>query len=111
MNRDVASTLLWGGVRLNLPEFTWLISCSIATDHYLFQCLKATFFGYLQVVGAGGQAWLSKTFKVQDSLYYTMSTIGPTMDGHRTNFRDRRSQMAVKCYFEFGFRKKQNPFC
>ena len=28
---------LVGGVGLNLPEFTWLISCSIVTDHYLFQ--------------------------------------------------------------------------
>ena len=44
---------LEGGGRLNLPEFTWLISCSIVTDHYLFQCLTAMFFGYLQKVTAG----------------------------------------------------------
>ena len=43
------------GEELNLAEFTWLISCSIATDHYLFQCLKAMFFSYLQAVGAEGK--------------------------------------------------------
>ena len=32
--------LLVGGVELNLPEFTWLISCSIVADYYLFQCFK-----------------------------------------------------------------------
>ena len=30
-----------GAVRLNLPEFPRLISSSIVTDHYLFQCRKA----------------------------------------------------------------------
>ena len=44
-----------GGVRLNLPEYTWLIGCSIATDHYLFQCLKGMFYGYLQTIMAGGK--------------------------------------------------------
>ena len=43
-----------GGVRLNLPEFTWLISSSVVTNHYLFQCLKAMFFGNLQEVRAAG---------------------------------------------------------
>ena len=57
-----------GGVRLNLPAFTWLISCSIVTDHYLFQCLKAMFFGYLKEERAGGQARLSKTLNVQHIL-------------------------------------------
>ena len=33
--RDVTRTFSLGGVRLNLPEFTWLVSSSIATDHYL----------------------------------------------------------------------------
>ena len=41
------------GVRLNLPELTWSISCSIVTDHYLFQHHKAMLFGYLQEVWAG----------------------------------------------------------
>ena len=27
----------WEGVRLDLPEFPWLISCSIGTEHYLFK--------------------------------------------------------------------------
>ena len=44
---------LIGDVRLDLPEITWLISCSIVTDHFLFQCLKAMFFGYLQELGGG----------------------------------------------------------
>ena len=43
-----------GGVRLNLPELMWSVSCSVVTDHYLFQCLKAVFFDYLQEVRAGG---------------------------------------------------------
>ena len=42
-----------GGVKPNLTEFTWFLSFYIFTDHYLFQCLKAIFFGYLQA--AGGQ--------------------------------------------------------
>ena len=40
-----------GGVKLNLTEFTWFASVYIFTDHYLFQCLKVIFFGYLQAVG------------------------------------------------------------
>ena len=47
--------LLDGGTR---AEFTWPMRRSIATDHYLFQGLKAMLFSYLQAVGAGGQAWL-----------------------------------------------------
>ena len=52
-SRDVARTLGLGGLRLNLPESTRLISCSIVTDQYLFQCLKAMLFGYLLEVRAG----------------------------------------------------------
>ena len=38
---------LWlGGVRQNLPEFSWLVSRAIVTDHYAFQCSKAMSFGY-----------------------------------------------------------------
>ena len=49
-----------GGIKLNLTEFTSLVRFYIFTDHYLFQCLKVIFFGYLQSAGggAGGQAWL-----------------------------------------------------
>ena len=39
-----------GGVKLNLPEFTWFASFYIFTDHYVFQWLKVIFFGYLQAV-------------------------------------------------------------
>ena len=31
---------------LNLPKFTWSISCSIVTDHNVLKCL----FGYLQAM-------------------------------------------------------------
>ena len=44
----------WGLVKLSFPEIKWLISCSIVTEHYLFQPHKATLFSYLPVVGAGG---------------------------------------------------------
>ena len=49
--RDVARTLVMG--RLNLSEFTWLLSCAIVTDCYSFKCSKALSFGYLYVVGSG----------------------------------------------------------
>ena len=64
MIKDFAIALRLRDVRLNLPEFTWLISCSIVTDHYIFQRFKGLFFGYLQEVGAEGYAWLSITFNV-----------------------------------------------
>ena len=52
--RDVARTLWLGGdVRLNLPEFTWLVSCAIVTDLYSFQYRKPMSFGYLYTVGSG----------------------------------------------------------
>ena len=41
-------------MRLNLPEFTWLISCSIASDHCLIQFLKEMLVGCLQAIRAGG---------------------------------------------------------
>ena len=49
------------------------------TDHDLFQCPKVVFFGYLQVVGAGGQAWLLKTFNALNIFWYPASVIRPTM--------------------------------
>ena len=33
-----------GVVRLKLPVFTWLVNCSIFTDHYSVQYFKAMFF-------------------------------------------------------------------
>ena len=33
-----------GVVRLSLPKFIWLVSCSIVTVHYSYQYLKAMFF-------------------------------------------------------------------
>ena len=41
------------GVKLNLAEFKRFVSFSIFTDHYLFLCLKAILFGYLQTAGGG----------------------------------------------------------
>ena len=57
---------LVGGLVLNLPEFTWLVHCPIVIDHCLFQYLM--FFSCLHGVGAGGKAWLSKTFNMLDIL-------------------------------------------
>ena len=50
----------YGVVRFSLTEFTWLVSCSIVTDHYSFQYLKAILFRCLHAVGVVGQAWLLK---------------------------------------------------
>ena len=44
---------LVGDARLNLPEFTWLVSCAIVTDHYSFECPRGMSFGYLYAVGSG----------------------------------------------------------
>ena len=43
------------GVKLNLTEFKRFVSFNIFTDHYLFLCLKAILFGYLQAAGGGGR--------------------------------------------------------
>ena len=54
-------------MRVRKVEFagiSLLARSSIVTDHCLFVCLKAIFFGYSHAVGAGGQAWLSKNFHV-----------------------------------------------
>ena len=42
----------WGSLGLDLPEFSWLVTCSIVANHYFFQCRKAILFGYICVVGA-----------------------------------------------------------
>ena len=60
---NVATTFLLWGVRLNLSEFTWLVSCSIVTSHYLFQYLKAMFFGYLNGVGNRRASLVIKIFE------------------------------------------------
>ena len=72
--RDVAKILLlcgWG-VRLKLPEFTCIVSCSVSPNHYLLKYHKTMLFGYLHVVGAGGQLWLSETLTVIDILSYLL---------------------------------------
>ena len=56
-------------VELNLTEFTWFVSFYIFTDHYLFQCLKAIFFGCLQAAGGQeGKHGYCKTFYALDIL-------------------------------------------
>ena len=50
---NVARTLWLGGVRLNLFEVTWLVSCTSVSDHYSIQCPKPMSFGYLYAVGSG----------------------------------------------------------
>ena len=52
-NSLVARTLWLRGVRLNLPEFTWLVSCAIVNGFYSFQCPEAMSFGYSYAVGSG----------------------------------------------------------
>ena len=61
----------------------WLISCSIVTDQYL----KGMFFGSVQVVEAGRQASLSKTFNVLDILYYLVSIYRPPLLSPEKIFR------------------------
>ena len=51
MSGEITISLWLEGVGLHLTEFAWLVSCSIITDHYSFQCLKEMFFGYFHVVG------------------------------------------------------------
>ena len=36
------------------------------TDHYSFQCHKATLFSNLHAVGVGGKGWLLRTFNMLD---------------------------------------------
>ena len=105
---------LWlGGVRLNLTELFWLVSCSLLTHHNSLTSLKALLFGYLNAVGAGGliarliehrlQAWLPKTFIVLDIPKYAVSLQGPPWLVMKTNFQNEVSQMAAKRYFQLGF--------
>ena len=66
--RDISRTLQFGGCNV---DFTWI--CVI--NNYVFQCLKAKFFGYLQETRAGWKARLSKTFNVLRILEYPIPTI------------------------------------
>ena len=71
-----------GGVRLNLPEFTWLMSCSIVSDHYLFQCLTAVFFLFLQEAGGRKLSMATEYFQrtrhaLSFSVYYRDCMVGP----------------------------------
>ena len=77
-----------------------LATCSIATGHYLFQYLRVIFFGYLNVVAAEGQAWLSKILHVLNSLLQPSPNMGSNMVGPKKNFQNKGSQMAGKRYFE-----------
>ena len=55
-----------GGVKLNLLEFTWAVSCSIATNHY---------------GGRRATMAIEYCFNVVYILSYPVSTIGRTMVG------------------------------
>ena len=74
------------GVRLNLHEFTWLKSCSIVINHYLFQCLKTVLFGYLYAVGGRRTSMVTKDFNLLNFLSYPVSIIGSTMFGPGEKF-------------------------
>ena len=62
---------------LSLPDFTWLVRCSIVTNPYSLQSLKAIFFGYFHAVGAGAQARLLRTVNVLDIFLCPVSIIEP----------------------------------
>ena len=64
-----------GGVKLNLTDFTWFTNFYIFTDHYLFQCLKVMFFGYLQAAG-GGQEGKHGYLKFAKFLLYGPPSLG-----------------------------------
>ena len=62
-----------GGVAVNLPELTWLISCSMVADHYLFQCVIAMFFGYLRAVGEGKHGYRkASACKTSSNMQYLL---------------------------------------
>ena len=50
---DVTKSLWLWGVRLNLPELTWLVSGSVTSNHYSFPFHKAMYFGFLHAEGGG----------------------------------------------------------
>ena len=56
---------------MNLLYYTSFVSCSIVADD----------FSLHHAVGAVGQAWLSKTFNVPDTLSYPVSIKGLAMVG------------------------------
>ena len=66
----------WGSdAKLFLLEFAWLLSSSIVTGHYLFQCLTTILFGYLQAVGTGGVSVAIENFQrtrnsLESRVYY-----------------------------------------
>ena len=70
---------------LNLPEFTWSISCSIVTDHYVLKCLfgylQAMLFGYLQAVGGRRARMTIENFQNARHFQYTVFIIEPAMFG------------------------------
>ena len=70
---------LGGGVRLHLPEYSWILSCSILTDHYLFLRLFKHSYHKVKCRAHSGRAWRS--------------------------YKNEDSQKAGKCYFDIGFCK------
>ena len=80
-----------------LNEFTLLIRCSIVTDHYLFQCLKAILFGYVQAIGAGGLSMTIENFqRVRKSL---------SILGHRKIFQIEFIRQLEKAVLNLAFCK------
>ena len=56
--------------------------------------------GYLQATGAGGPSMGINDFQC---ARHPVSVLGPAMVGPGKALQNGSSQMAVKCYFEFGF--------
>ena len=98
VNRDVARALYLRGVRLNFPEFKLLVKCSIVTDHYLFQCLKAMFFGFISSANMDIESFQRARHSLASTVY-CRAHHGWT----RKMFQNRSSQIDGKRYFELGF--------
>ena len=79
------------GLRLNLPEFTWSVSCSIVTDQR----------------GRRANMTIEYTFHVLDILSYPVSTKEPTMLGLREkHFEIKALRWLDNAILKFDFANK-----
>ena len=75
---------------MNLLYYTSFVSCSIVADDFSLQ----------HAVGTVGQAWLSKTFNVLDTLSYRVPIIGLAMVGpEEESFQNKYSRVPEQRYF------------
>ena len=105
VNRDVARTLYLRGVRLNFPEFKLLMRCSIVTDHYLFQCFKAMFFGFISSASLDIENFQRTRQSLASSVYCRAH------HGWARKIFQKSSQVDGKRYFELGYLQIKEPLC